>query len=151
MIMRKKSKKLWSEISLYFRAWKNQVDKESAKQLNQVMKNKQKKLKRQGIFLRLYSLMMVTLEQPKRVAVIYNCYVKVVHWRIIFVYYVDLRLIVRHLKFYGGSFNQCSYVQRHELKFKVDTAFSSIVKESASRTPRAITPNVHKCFSCVVV
>jgi len=43
------------------------------------MKNKQKKWKRQGIFLRLYSLMMVTLEQPKRVAVIYNFYVKVVH------------------------------------------------------------------------
>jgi len=67
------------------------------------------------------------------------------------VYYVDLRLIVRHLKFYGGSFNQCSYVQRRELNFKVDTAFPSIVKEAVSRTPRAITPNVHKRFSYVVV
>jgi len=32
----------------------------------------------------LYNLMMVTSEWPKRVAVIYNCYIKVVHWQIIF-------------------------------------------------------------------
>ena len=53
------------------------------------------------------------------VAIIHKCYITVVHRRVMFFYHIDLRLIVRHLKFSGESVNQPSNVQRPALKFKV--------------------------------
>ena len=38
--------------------------------------------------------MLVTLEQPKHVAVIYSCYIKVVLWRIVFFYYETINVII---------------------------------------------------------